>query len=239
MNIIKENLLKGCFELGIEIQADQIEQFEKYAFLLKDWNKRVNLTAILEPQAIAIKHFVDSVALLAKVPITYGARIVDVGTGAGFPGIPLKIMRPDVSVFLLDSLQKRVHFLNHVIGELSLQAISAYHGRAEEVGQNKEYREQFDLAVSRAVSSLNVLAELCLPLLHVGGVFIPLKGPQLEDELRDAKQALKLLGGVVSEFTSYTLPISGDQRSIIVIEKTAQTPVKFPRRPGVPDKQPL
>lgn len=239
MTQIKELLIKGCGELGLEILPSQLEQFEKYAQLLIDWNSKVNLTAIVEPEAIAVKHFIDSLAIMAKMPIVNGASIADVGTGAGFPGIPLRIMRSDLNILLLDSLQKRVRFLNYVINELCLHNITASHGRAEEAGHKREYREAYDITVSRAVSSLNTLAELCLPLIKVGGLFIALKGPQVEAELKQAKQAIGLLGGTIREVISYALPINGDQRTIVIIEKTAHTPARFPRRPGIPEKQPL
>lgn len=239
MSIIEDVLRRGCNELGMEITPEQIEQFEKYAALLLEWNTKINLTAIVEPHDVAVKHFLDSVAVLREFSLPDGARAADIGTGAGFPGIPLKVVRPDLSVLLVDSLQKRVQFLNSVIEELEITSIETCHGRAEEVGQKLEYRETQDIVFSRAVSSLNILSELCLPLVQVGGFFLALKGPQMEEELKQAKQALKTLGGVVRDVRSYALPVSGDLRTLVVIEKVSPTPAKFPRRPGLPEKKPL
>jgi 16S rRNA (guanine527-N7)-methyltransferase len=216
-----------------------LERFERYAQLLVEWNERVNLTAILDPYDIAVKHFLDSVSVLQACSIANGATVIDVGTGAGFPGLPIKIVRPDISLTLVDSLQKRIHFLKTLTEELHLSGVNIFHGRAEEVGQSTTFRENYDRAVSRAVAPLNILVEFCLPLVKPGGFFVALKGPDLEDELRNAQSAIATLGGIVKNTVSFNLPISGDPRCMVIIEKKSSTPAKYPRRPGMPEKKPL
>ena len=231
-NFLKESLCA----IGVEADDNCLDNFIKYNDLLIEWNEKINLTAITEPSEVVIKHFTDSVTgekLLGK-----GAKVIDVGAGAGFPSLPLKLVRDDLEVLMLDSLGKRVNFLNEVIGALSLEKISAIHARAEEVSK-KDLRESFDACVSRAVARLSVLCEYCLPFVKVGGVFLAYKGPQGLDELNDAKKAISVLGGEVSEIKEYNLPNSDITHTIIVIKKVRQTPLKYPRNSGKISKSPI
>ena len=230
---------QGCRELEIpaEINGEVKVRLARYAALLTEWNEKINLTAITQPEEMAVKHFVDSAVLLKFIELPPAARVVDVGTGAGFPGLVLKILRPDLQLVLLDSLQKRLRFLEAVTGELGLQA-ELVHARAEEGGQNPLFRETFDLATARAVARLPLLAEYCLPFVKLGGRFCALKGPDGQDELKEAAAALQTLGGKNPILYTYTLP-GGDRRSIIAAEKKTQTPTKFPRNPAQIAKKPL
>ena len=203
-------------------------EFEKYMNLLLEWNEKINLTAITEPREVEIKHFEDSLTCLKSGYIKDGDRIVDVGTGAGFPGLPIKIENKGVKLTLMDSLNKRINFLKTVSSELNLDT-ECIHIRAEEAGKNKLYREQFDIAVSRAVARLSVLAEYCLPLVKKGGFMLAMKGKDIETELEEAKPLIKLLGGQVKEVQLHTLSDEEITHSIVVIEKIAETPVKYPR----------
>lgn len=233
MEHFKEKMGKKCPELT-ELQQ---EQFEKYKDLLLEWNKKINLTAITEEDDIILKHFIDSMTILKH--IDENSSIVDVGTGAGFPGIPVKIANPSINVTLVDSLNKRLIFLEEVIKNLNLEKIKTVHSRAEEFGQNKIYREKFDIATSRAVANLSVLVEYLLPLVKVGGKCICMKGSDIEEELQNSKDAIKTLGGQIEKVEEFTLPESDIKRNIIVIKKIKQTPNKYPRKPGVPSKNPL
>lgn len=203
-------------------------EFEKYMQMLLEWNEKINLTAITEPKQIRVKHFEDSLTCLKSGYIKDGCLLVDVGTGAGFPGIPIKIENPSVHLTLMDSLNKRINFLNEVSASLGLDA-ECIHIRAEEAGKNELYRERFDVAVSRAVANLSVLAEYCLPLVKKGGFMLAMKGREIEDELDAAKPLIKLLGGKVKEVQLHTLSDAEITHSIIVIEKTDKTPAKYPR----------
>ena len=215
----------------------QQEQFEKYKNLLLEWNEKINLTAITEEDDIILKHFIDSMTILKN--IDENSSIVDVGTGAGFPGIPIKIANPSINVTLVDSLNKRLIFLEEVIRQLDLKNIKTVHSRAEEFGQNKNYREKFDVATSRAVANLSVLVEYLLPLVKVGGKCICMKGSDIQEELQNSKEAIKTLGGQIDKVEEFTLPNSDIKRNIVVISKIKQTPNKYPRKPGVPSKNPL
>ena len=231
----------GCGELGIVLTEKQKEQFFKYFQLLTEWNQVMNLTAITEMPEVVTKHFVDS---LLVVNVFDGIRTeayscIDVGTGAGFPGIPLKIAFPQLQITLLDSLNKRVGFLNTVIQELGLTGITAVHGRAEDFGRNKEYREQFDLCVSRAVSNLATLSEYCLPYVKKGGSFISYKSGTVQEETRQAEKAIKILGGDLQEITYFNLPDTEISRSLIPVKKIKSTPKAYPRKAGTPLKTPL
>ncbi len=239
MSKVGDLLQQGAKEFGISLDARQIEQFASYSAMLIDWNKKFNLTAIVDPQEIAVKHFLDSLTILNFHDVCLGAQVVDVGTGAGFPGIPLKIARPDISLVLLDSLRKRTQFLQAVVEQLSLAAVTVIHGRAEEAGHDEKYRAAFDLAVSRAVAPLATLAEYCLPFVRLGGYFIALKGPDISGELADAQTAITMLGGNNHGARTFSLPVSGDARSLVFIEHTAPTPAQYPRKPGTPEKKPL
>ncbi len=231
-------LRNGANEYNIQLDEAKIGHFKKYMELLKEWNQKFNLTAIEEDKEIAVKHFVDSVSILPYLP-EGKCSLADVGTGAGFPGIPVKIARNDVDVMLVDSLDKRVTFLKEVIKELKLEAISAVHSRAEDFGAKAEYRERFDVSVARAVASLPVLLEYCLPLVKTGGIFIAMKGSNMEEELAQSKKALDILGGKIEKVEELTLPFSDMKRNVVVIRKFRQTPAKYPRKPGKPSKEPL
>ena len=231
----------GCEELGIVLTEKQKEQFFKYFQLLTEWNQVMNLTAITEMPEVVTKHFVDS---LLVVKVSDGIRTeayscIDVGTGAGFPGIPLKIAFPQLQITLLDSLNKRVGFLSTVIQELGLTGITAVHGRAEDFGRNKEYREQFDLCVSRAVANLSTLSEYCLPFVKAGGKFLPYKSGKVEEEAREAESAVKKLGGSMKETKTLVLPGTDVDRTFVPIDKINVTPKKYPRKAGMPGKEPL
>lgn len=233
----KETLYKEAKSIGIELDDTALERFFVYYQMLVDYNTRMNLTAITEEYEIIVKHFCDSLYLLSKCQIKEGARIIDVGTGAGFPGLPLLIARPDIKLTLLDGLNKRLVFLQDVLDKLNLKA-EIVHSRAEEGAQDKKYREKFDVATSRAVARLNVLAEYCLPYVKKGGVFIAMKGPAAGEESIEAANALKILGGTVKVSQEYTLSDESN-RTLITIEKTSPTPAKYPRHNSKIKKQPL
>ncbi len=224
-------------ELSIKINEEQIQKFYTYMNLLMEWNEKINLTAITKPEEIILKHFVD--CLTISKYIETNSKLIDVGTGAGFPGIPLKIYRSDLKVTLVDSLNKRLNFLNEVINSLKLENIETIHARAEELGRNKGYREKFDIATSRAVANLSTLSEYLLPFIKIGGKCICMKGADIDGELDNAKKAIEVLGGKVVGKEVFNLPQSDLGRSIIVIEKTKNTPGKFPRKPGTPAKEPI
>ena len=233
---MKELLKSKCAEIGVNLSDAQCEQFERYFELLIEWNKKINLTRITEPDEVVIKHFVDSLTLLKYCNIPQGAKVIDVGTGAGFPGIPLKIARPDIELTLLDSLNKRLNFLREVCEEIGVQTELA-HLRAEEGSRKPEYRDSFDIAVSRAVARLNVLSEYCLPYVKTGGKFIAMKGPDLKEELDEAKNAVKTLGGKVKSVEEFELCGSG--RTIVTIIKETKTPKAFPRHSSKIKSKPL
>ena len=231
--IFKEKLSKKCPELTVEMQ----QQFEDYMKLLLEWNEKINLTAITEEDEIILKHFVDSLTISKY--IKEGNSIVDIGTGAGFPGIPLKIARKDLKVTLVDSLNKRILFLNEVIEKLGLVDIETLHFRAEEFGQNKKYRESFDIATSRAVANLSTLVEYLLPLVKVGGICVCMKGSEIKEELENSKKAIEILGGEVEQVEEFYLPGTDIKRSIVIVKKISSTPKKYPRKPGTPAKEPI
>ena len=223
---------------GMEVSQEQYQQLSRYAELLTDWNSRMNLTAITDPEGIAEKHFYDSVyPFLSEDILPTGAGLIDVGTGAGFPSCPLKIFRPDIKLTLLDSLNKRINFLNTLSEELGLEA-ECIHGRAEELGRRQEHREMYDAATARAVANLSALCEYCLPFVRTGGSFIALKGSDGKAELKAAQNAVKTLGGEVSLCRDYALP-GGDGRCLIVIRKIRPSPEKYPRNKGQMTKKPL
>ena len=226
-------------ELNIELSDEQVSQFESYYELLVETNKVMNLTAITEKYEVIVKHFADSLELIRSVPDIREKEysLIYVGTGAGFPGIPLKIAFPKLRVLLLDSLNKRVNFLNNVIEELGLKDIEAVHMRAEEGAANPSYREHFDICVSRAVANLSTLSEYCLPYVKQGGFFIPYKSGEVEDEVKNASNAIRILGGELVRVDSFSL--LENERSLVVIEKKKTTPKKYPRKAGLPKKEPL
>lgn len=220
----------GMSELKIDISDVQIEKFKKYSEMLKEWNEKMNLTTIVDDDGISVKHFLDSILPLSVIDMSAIRSIIDVGTGAGFPGIPLKICIPDIRITLLDSLNKRINFLNAVKDELKLEKVECIHGRAEELGKKTEYRECYDAVVSRAVANLTMLSEYCLPFVRVGGMFLALKSDGAEDEIRTAEAMIKSLGGTVENICSVSLPQSDIVRYIVVIRKVKYTPNKYPRR---------
>lgn len=224
-------------ESSIPVTDKQIEQFSIYSDMLLEWNKKVNLTSITEPDDVLIKHFLDSILVLHYLNMPQGAKVIDVGTGAGFPGLPIKIMRPDLKVTLLDSLNKRLIFLSELLKKLNLDC-SIVHARTEEYGRKEENREAFDFAVSRAVARLPVLCEYCLPFIKSGGVFASMKGPEIKEELNSAEKAVDLLGCRVSSLETYKLP-NGDGRSIVFIKRILPLSKKYPRRGIKISKKPL
>ena len=236
INDFNTTLTNGMQKFNIALTDTQTEQFQIYCNLLIEWNKKFNLTAITDPEEIALKHFVDSCTILRYVKIPENADIIDVGTGAGFPGIPLKIVRPDIRLTLLDSLNKRLLFLNEVARQLNM-TLETVHGRAEDVGQKTVYREKFAVAVSRAVAPLNVLSEYCLPLVRKGGKFIAMKGKNVQPEVVQSRKAIKLLGGTYNNIVEFH--IEENQRSIVIIDKTTATPSVYPRHNSKITKKPL
>ena len=224
-------------ELKIKLNEKQKEQFFKYMNLLIEWNKKINLTAITEPKDIIIKHFLDSVTISKY--IKEGSYVVDIGTGAGFPGIPLKIIREDIDIVLVDSLNKRINFLNKVIENLNLKGIFTVHDRAEEFGRKKEYREKFDVVTSRAVANLSTLSEYLLPLAKINGKCICMKGPSADDEIEQAQNAIKILGGGIEKIDCFCLPKTDFGRTIIELKKVSKTNNKYPRKAGLPSKEPM
>ncbi len=224
-------------EFNIDITNEQIEKLNKYMNLLLEWNEKINLTAIVDPEEVKLKHFADSLTVLKY--INDNMKIIDVGTGAGFPGIPLKIMKSNIKITLLDSLNKRINFLNTVIDELNLENIETIHGRAEEIARNKLYREKYDIAVSRAVANLSTLTEYMLPFVKVGGKCICMKGANIDEELDRAKNAIKELGGEVENVDNFYLSNNENERNIIIIKKIKETKNKYPRKAGMPAKSPL
>lgn len=234
--IFSEELKIKAKQIEIELTKEQIEKYYNYMSLLLEWNEKINLTAIIEPREIILKHFVDSLTI-AKY-IKDDEKLIDVGTGAGFPGIPLSIVKENTDIVLLDSLNKRINFLQEVKENLKLENITTIHGRAEEFGKNKKEREKYDIATSRAVAPLNILLEYLLPLVKVGGRAICMKGSNIE-EVENAKNALEILGGKIEKIEEITLPNSDIKRNIIIVEKVKNTPLKYPRKPGTPSKEPI
>ncbi len=239
------NKLVNIFnKINIEISDDQINCFEKYYELLIEKNKVMNLTAITDKEDVIVKHFIDSIALIPYlldkgININNKLKIIDIGTGAGFPGLPLKIMMPDVKFTLLDSLNKRVSFLNEVIDELKLKDIEALHGRAEDYASDNKYREKYDICVSRAVANLSTLSEYCIPFVKEDGFFISYKAGESEEEINNSKNAIKILGGKINKVEEFVLPGTDASRVFVFIRKQELTDKKYPRKAGVPAKKPL
>lgn len=229
----------GCRQLGISLTEEQTEQFMLYYEKLIEVNRVMNLTAITEFEDVMRKHFLDSLTLVKAADIKNVKRVLDLGTGAGFPGIPLKIAFPDTEFVLLDSLNKRVKFLHDIIELCRLKKIQAVHGRAEELAGKKEYRESFDLCVSRAVANLSSLSEYCLPYVEKGGLFVSYKSGNIQEELEAAGYAIQILGGRIKDTVKFKLPGSDMDRSLVVIEKIRETPARYPRRAGIPSREPL
>ena len=236
-NEFKEKMQEKSKILGFDFSVEQISKFYKYMNMLIEWNEKINLTAIIEPNEIILKHFIDSLTIYKDIPNK--SSVVDVGTGAGFPGIPLAIMNESLKITLVDSLNKRLIFLQEVINELNLKNIELVHARAEEFGQNKKYREKFDIATSRAVANLSTLSELCLPYVKENGKFIPYKAEKAEAEIEAAQKAVDLLGGEISDKIEFQLPGGDMGRTLVVIDKIKKTPKKYPRKAGTPAKMPI
>ena len=237
MGTVVDFLRKYLAEYEFDFDDVMIKKFEIYANILIEWNKKINLTSIVEPEQIVIKHFLDSVVTLKYAEIPCGSKLIDVGTGAGFPGIPIKILRPDIDLTLLDSLNKRVNFLIYLLNESEIEA-AVIHGRAEDFGRSIEFRENFDVATSRAVARLNVLAEYCLPLVKVSGSFIALKSNNIDEEIEESKSAFKTLGGKINSIKKLNLP-KNNPRSIITIKKVSKISDKYPRVNSKIAKNPL
>ncbi len=230
-------LLSDAEKLGISLTDEQIKLFEKLSELLVEQNKTMNLTAITDPDGIAVKHFADSISALSAYDFAENAKVLDVGTGAGFPSIPLLIARPDLEMTMIDSTAKKLKYVASTVEALGLNA-EVLHTRAEEAGQNKEYREKFDIVCSRAVAALNVLCEYCLPFVKVGGVFLAMKAAKAQEEIADARNSIKTLGGKIVAEKSFTLS-DGGERTIVVIKKISQVPPKYPRVSAQIAKKPL
>ncbi|MDX8045461.1 16S rRNA (guanine(527)-N(7))-methyltransferase RsmG [Gracilibacillus sp. S3-1-1] len=226
-------------EQGIELTERQVEQFEIYFHTLVEWNEKMNLTAITDKEEVYRKHFYDSVTAAFYFDFTNEIHVCDVGAGAGFPSIPLKILFPNIHVTIVDSLNKRISFLNHLATELGLEGVSFYHDRAELFGKNEKFRHEFDVVMARAVARTSVLAELCLPLVRTDGTFIAMKGANAQEELANAENAIELLGGKLQRVEHFSLPNNDGERNIVIIDKKRKTPKKYPRKPGVPNKNPL
>lgn len=226
---------------NFELTDKQKQQFKLYFKMLIEVNEHVNLTRITEEDEVYLKHFYDSITPLFTFGAVFkdGATLCDVGAGAGFPSIPLKILKPGLKVTIVDSLQKRLNFLKDLISELGLTDVELVHGRAEDVGQNKLYRERFDIVTARAVARMSVLSEYCLPLVKKGGYFVALKGPKAEDELDDGKKALEVLGGKLIKDEELTLPENEEERTLVLVQKVKSTPKKYPRQAGTPRRKPI
>lgn len=234
-----EQFEKDLTALGVSLSPEQIQQFLTYYEMLVEWNEVMNLTAITEYEEVMKKHFVDSLSLVQTFDVNKKVSVIDVGTGAGFPGLALKIAYPNMKVTLLDSLNKRINFLNAVIENLGLTDVETVHGRAEDFAKPGKLREKYDLCVSRAVANLTTLSEYCLPFVKVGGEFISYKSEKITEEMESAKKAISLLGGKFDRSKDFYLPDSDIYRNLVVIKKVKETPKKFPRKAGLPSKEPL
>lgn len=233
----KDELIIQAKKIDVILDEEQIQKFYKYMELLLEWNEKINLTAIVEPRDVILKHFVDSLTICKE--LQKNKTLADIGTGAGFPGIPVKILRPDLDITLIDSLNKRVNFLTMVIEALKLEKIIALHGRIEDFGKNKKYREKFDYVTSRAVANLSTLSEYMIPLVKLGGKCICMKGSKIDEELKNAEKAVKTLGGKIEKVDTFLLPDTDMGRNIILIKKEKATPNKYPRKAGTPTKEPI
>lgn len=238
---MRDDLLfkKGLEKLNINLSEKQRAHFEKYYDLLIEKNKVMNLTSITEYDEVVHKHFLDSLSIVLCPYFKTNGKVIDIGTGAGFPGIPLKIVFPELEILLVDSLNKRVNFLNDVIKTLGLEGIYAIHGRAEDLGHKSEYREQYDFCLSRAVANLSTLSEYCMPFVKKNGYFISYKSGNIDLESNNAKKAVTLLGGSIEDTISFVLPNTDIERSFVVAKKNKSTSLKYPRKAGLPSKEPL
>jgi 16S rRNA (guanine527-N7)-methyltransferase len=234
-----EQFVTALKEYGIELNDTQREQFSIYFKTLVEWNEKINLTAITAEEEVYLKHFFDCITASFYYDMSEELQICDVGAGAGFPSIPLKICFPQLKVTIVDSLQKRIGFLNHLAEQLKLTNVAFYHDRAENFGKNSQFRETFDIVTARAVARMSVLSELCLPLVKKDGVFIAMKGSQAKEELNEGGNAIELMGGETSSVHTFQLPQEESERSIIIINKKRKTPKKYPRKAGLPNKEPI
>lgn len=232
-------LIKGAEELGIELRQNEIKKIEEFYNIMVKANKNLNLTAVVEEREAAVRHFLDSLTCLKAERFMEGRRLMDVGTGAGLPGIPLKICRSEKEIILVESQEKKVRFLREVIARLELKNIEAVCARAEDLGRKTSYRESSDGVVARAVAALEVAAEYCLPLIRTGGCFLAMKGPRAGEEIAASERAIEVLGGKIVEKINLRLPLTGDERNLLLIEKVRPTPENYPRRAGVPQKRPI
>lgn len=235
----EQQFIAALKEKGIELSETQIAQFKKYFELLVEWNEKMNLTAITDLEGVYLKHFYDSISASFYFDFTKVTTVCDVGAGAGFPSLPIKICFPHLQVTIVDSLNKRITFLNHLSEELGLQNVQFVHARAEEFGQNAKYREQFEVVTARAVARLSVLSELCVPIAKEGGYFVALKAAAGPDELKDAKKAISTLGIQLKEEFAFLLPVEESERTLYIFDKIKSTPKKYPRKAGVPNKTPI
>ena len=237
-DFISKDLLKEKAALyGVELDDKALERFDIYARLLVEWNEKINLTAITEPDEIVIKHFVDSLSVFSAIEIPEGARVIDVGTGAGFPGVAMLIARPDLDITLMDSTNKKLNVIRDILENMGLEA-NVVHKRAEEAGQSKDFRETYDFATARAVSNLRDLSEFCLPFVKVGGTFISMKSAKADEEIEEGKKAIAVLGGRIREKKTFNLEDAGE-RTVILIEKSSSTPAKYPRPSAKMAKNPI
>ena len=238
-NQFKLWITEGMNEISVDLSDAQTEQFFLYYKMLIEWNQVMNLTSITDMKDVVFKHFVDSVSLVKAVDVSRETSLIDVGTGAGFPGIPLKIVFPELKVTLLDSLNKRVRFLDEVIGEIGLSGIQAIHGRAEDLGRDSGHRERYSLCVSRAVANLATLSEYCLPFVKVGGSFVSYKAGMIDEEVKRAEKAVKVLGGEIEGIVSFRIEGIDVGRSLVRVVKKSRMGMKYPRKAGVPGKEPI
>lgn len=238
-NNIENKFIDNLSSFEIRLSDVQLNQFRKYYELLIEWNEKINLTTITEYEDVLTKHFLDSLSIAKLLNKHNISSLIDIGTGAGFPGIPIKIVYPDIKITLLDSLQKRINFLNEVINELNLPSIETIHGRAEDFANQSSYREQYDVCVSRAVANLSTLSELCMPYVKIGGAFISYKSEKADIEIREAQKAVSLFGGDIIKKTSFVLPSTDYERNLLEVVKLKATPKKYPRKAGTPAKLPI
>jgi 16S rRNA (guanine527-N7)-methyltransferase len=229
----------ACAKEGLTLDSHKYNQLIKYKDMIKEWNEKINLTAITDDEEMVKKHLIDSIKAFRFSKLKDAKSLIDVGTGAGLPGIPIKIMNPDIEVTLLDSLNKRVNFLNEVINTLGLKNIKAVHGRAEDFAVQKNYRENFDVVVSRAVANMAVLSELCIPYVKLNGYFVALKGPAVEEEIREGNKAISTLGGSLEEIINVDIEGTDLQHNLVVIKKVKETPKTYPRKAGTASKKPI
>ncbi|RII31942.1 16S rRNA (guanine(527)-N(7))-methyltransferase RsmG [Clostridium chromiireducens] len=230
---------KSSEDVGLQLSKEQYEKFIDYMKLLQEWNEKINLTAITEDEEIIKKHFIDSIKAFKRKEFKNAANLIDVGTGAGFPGLPIAIMKDDIKITLLDSLNKRVNFLNNVVTKLGLSNVETIHSRAEDGARNNQLREKFDIATSRAVANMSVLSELCLPYVRVGGNFIALKGPSVDQEIKDSLNAIKVLGGELIDICEINIEETELRHNLVVVKKIKECPKTYPRKAGLITKNPL